>query len=163
MRSIINSFMLLVFCAALPALAQSEKGDIELQLQGTLTIGLESGVDDSGSAFLNIGRFATNSHEFGVSVLGTFNSDGDLGGFGGPFWRCNFGRSKTVPFIGVAAYTSFGDSSGSDFLVNLEGGIRWYLERNMAFSLSGTTFYDVDESDFVDSLNVLFGFSYFFD
>ena len=146
------------------ASAQGDKGKNELLLQGSVTLNFDSDSDDTGSAAISWGRFFTNNQQAGLVALTFFDSDGDLAGSGGPFWRYNFGDSETVPFLGVAATTAFSDSDISgDFLITFEGGVRWFLERNMAFSLSGQTSYDTDASEFNDRLQVLFGFSYFWE
>ena len=145
---------------AAPVLAQQQRGDTELQLQGSLSISTKSGGHDSGSAAVNWGRFFTDQQEAGVTVSTDFNSDGDLGGFGGPFWRLNLGQGKTVPYIGASVAATFGDSSSGDSIANLEGGVRWFLSRSSAFTLGGLYTYDVKEKDFNDSVRVLFGFSY---
>ena len=140
---------------------QQKKGDNELQIQGSLNLNLDSGGEDTGFVAFTWGRFFTDNQEAGLSVFTFFNESGDLAGFGGPFWRLNFGSGKTVPYVGLAAATAFSDSDVSgDVLVSLEGGVRWFLERNIAFTLAGQTSYDIDTSDFSDQLQVLFGFSY---
>ncbi len=153
--------MIAVALVASPAMAQQEKGDTELQLQGTLSIGISGDQTDTGSIAVNWGRFMTEHHELGVSAFAFFSEDGDIAGVGGPFWRLNFGSGKTVPYIGVSAYTGFGDFSSGDVFANLEGGARWFMKRNVAFTLAGSLLYDIDASDFADNLQVLFGFSYF--
>ena len=143
---------------AWPAAGQQEKGDSELQLQGSLTVG---GDVDTGSVFLTWGRFLTRTQELGVSVAGFFDSSGDLFGVGGPFWRINLGSGKTVPYLGVAAFADFGGFTSGDVVINAEAGVRWFLQRNMAFTVAGSTFYDLDASEFDDRVQILFGFSYF--
>ena len=144
------------------AVGQQQKGDSELQIQGSLNLDFNSGGQDNGSVSLTWGRFFTDNQEAGLSVFTFFNQDGDLAGFGGPFWRFNFGSGKTVPYAGLAATTAFSDNDVSgDVLLTFEGGVRWFLERNIAFSLAGQTSYDIDNSDLDDRLRVLFGFSYF--
>jgi hypothetical protein len=145
---------------AAPVLAQQQRGDTELQFQGSLSLSTESAGNDSGSAGVNWGRFFTDQQEAGVTVFTFFNSSGDLSGYGGPFWRLNLGRGKTVPFVGTSAAVTFGDFSSGDSIVNLEGGVRWFLSRSAAFTLGGLYTYDVKEEDFSDSMQVLFGFSY---
>lgn len=164
-KNISRIFMLGLALALLStaALAQTQKGSTELQLQGTLNLSLDSEVDDSGAIFINWGRFVTESNELGLTLAGFFNESGDLAGFGGPFWRYNFGSGKTVPYIGAGAFTDFGDFSSGDVIGNVEGGVRWYLESNTAFSLSGSMTYDFDTSEFNDFIQVLFGFSYFWE
>ncbi len=161
--SLSRTFLLLLLLASTPLVAQQKKGDSELQLQGSLSFDFGSDGEDSGKVVLTYGRFFTDNQEWGLSVLGTIDSEGKLGGIGGPFWRINFGSEKTVPYLGVAAVTAFGGSdTDQDLLLQGEGGVRWFLNRNMAFTLGGLTRYDVDESEFSETLDILFGFSYFF-
>lgn len=143
-----------------PAFGQQTAGDSELQLQGSLTLGLNGDVPDNGSVFLNYGRFFTDRQEVGVSVFTFIINDGDFAGFGGPFYRYNFSSGKTVPYVGAAAAAPFGEFATGDILLTFEGGVRWFLERNIAFTLAANSNYDVDASDFSDQLQVLFGFSY---
>ena len=151
------SFLMIAGVAA----GQQQKGDSELQIQGSLTLDFNSGGQDNGTVSLTWGRFFTDNQEAGLIVTSNV-VNGDLLGNGGPFWRFNFGSGKTVPYFGLAATTNFGDFDGSgDILLDLEGGIRWFIQRNIAFSLAGRTSYDVDRSDLDDQLQVLFGFSYF--
>ena len=146
-----------------PAPAQQQQGDTELQLQGSLSLSTGGDAEDSGAVAVNWGYFFTDQQEAGVSALGVFTEDGDLGGLGGPFYRYNLSTGTTVPYVGVAASFLFGDftQSESDVFASLEGGVRWFLERNMAFNVGATALYDVEESEFFDSVQVLFGFSYF--
>lgn len=146
--------------APLPVAAQQQAGDTEIQLQGSLSLGLDNDAPDSGSVFVNYGRFLTDRQEAGGSVIAVIVGDGDVSGFGGPFYRYNFTSGTTVPYVGAAAGASFGDYSTGDILLTFEGGVRWFLQRNMAFTLAGSTNYDVDESELADRLQVLFGFSY---
>jgi hypothetical protein len=143
-----------------PALAQQEKGDTELQFQGSVSLSTKSGKDSTGSVDVNWGRFITERQEAGLTVFTLFINNGDVAGFGGPFWRMNLGTGKMVPYIGASAAASFGDFTTGSALVNLEGGVRWFLARNAAFTLGGLYTYDVSERKFADSVQVLFGFSY---
>ena len=160
MRRFVLWLVAVLVIAPLPITAQQQAGDTELQLQGSLSLSLDDEVQDSGSVFVNYGRFFTDRQEAGVSVFASIFEDGDIGGFGGPFYRYNFASGKTVPYVGAALGATFGDFSTGDVLLTLEGGVRWFLQRNIAFTLAGNTNYDVDESELQDRLQVLFGFSY---
>ncbi len=165
MRKLVLIALVVFFALTSPLLAQQEKGDLELQLQGALWLALDDAYDDIGVANVRFGKFLTNRQEIGGTILAVFNGDGDIGGTGGPFWRFNFtANSKTVPYVGAAVQTGFGEFySESDVLATLEGGVRWFLQRNMAFTVGAQMDYDVDESEFSDYLGVLFGFSYFWE
>lgn len=146
-----------------PAFAQTESGATELQVQGTLNLGLSKSVQDTGAVFLSWGRFVSRNNELGLTAGGAFTSDGDFGGFAGPFWRLNFGNGKTVPYLGASAAAPFGDYVAADVSVvaSLEAGVRWFVQRNLAFSVAGNTYYLVEENEFSDNLQILFGFSAF--
>ncbi len=165
MRKLVLIALVVFFVLTSPLLAQQEKGDLELQLQGALWLALDDAYEDIGVANVRFGKFLTDRQEIGGTILAVFNGDGDIGGTGGPFWRFNFtGNSKTVPYVGAAVQTGFGEFySESDVLATLEGGVRWFLQRNMAFTVGAQMDYDVDESEFSDYLGVLFGFSYFWE
>jgi len=154
--------MVVLFALASPVFGQQQEGDTELQLQGSLRLATSSDFEHSGGANVTYGRFVTDRQEWGVTATATFTEDGDLGGTAGPFYRYNFGTGETVPFVGAAAVASFGDDSfGDNALLSAEGGVRFFLDRNRAFTVTGQTFYSIEESEFADSLNVLFGFSVF--
>lgn len=147
---------------AAPALAQQQEGDTELQLQGSLSLATSSDFEHSGGVNVNYGRFFTDHQEWGVAVVATFHEEGDLGGAGGPFYRYNFSTGETVPFVGAAAFAGFGDGpAGDGALLAVEGGVRFFLDRNRAFSVTGQQLYSIDQSELADTLNVLFGFSIF--
>ena len=161
MRRIPFLALLVLVLMATPVLAQQEAGDSELQLQGSLLLGVSGDTEDFGSATGTYGRFLTDRQEAGGTLSVFLVSNGDWAGSGGPFYRYNFvSGSKTVPYVGAAAVATFGEFAGGDIQLDLEGGSRWFLTRNTAFSLSGVYSYDVDASDFADTLRVLFGFSY---
>jgi hypothetical protein len=160
MRRIGFAFAFGIFLLAIPTFGQLQAGDTELQVQGSLSLALNDDFDNSGSVTVNYGRFFKARQEAGISTFAIFNDDGDLAGFGGPFYRYNFSDGKTVPYVGAALGVAFGDYAVGDSLLTLEGGVRWFLERNIAFSLAATTNYDIDESEIADRLQLLFGFSY---
>ena len=152
-------FVPVLVCALaipVPGLAQQASGDTELQIQGSLNLG---GKEESGSVYLSYGRFFSDRQEAGLSVTG-YTISGDLAGFGGPFYRYNFSNEDVVPYVGAAAGSSFGDFAGGDLLLTFEGGIRFFLSRNSAFSVAAVTNYSVEESEVLDGLNLVFGFSY---
>lgn len=163
MRRVLNLgaiVFLMIALAAVPAAAQQQEGDSELQLQGTLSISTGD-AEDNGAVSVNWGRFFTDRQEIGVTAFTVFTED--VSGYAGPFYRYNLASGTTVPYVGASAAAGFGDFSSGDALVNLEGGVRWFLARNMAFTLGGVYTYDVDESEFLDAVQVLFGFSYLWD
>jgi hypothetical protein len=158
----VSSFVSCLLLAAVPMAGQQEKGDSELQVQGALLISTASDVDDSGFASFLWGSFLTDTNELGLNATASFTGDGDIQGLAGPFYRINFGSGTTVPYFGLAALASFGESSG-DVFASAELGVRWFLDRNSAFSVSVQQNYDFDQSELSDFLPVVFGFSHFID
>ena len=159
----VGMWLVLGLLLASMASAQPQKGDTELQLQGTLSLDIGDAGNESGSVSVVFGQFLTDRQEVGGSVSVFIFNEGDFGGVGGPFWRYNFSSSDKVPYVGAALYTGFGDFTTGDLILNLEAGVRFFLQRNMAFSVAGSTLYDLDESELSDTLQVLFGFSYFWE
>ena len=136
--------------------AQQAAGDKELQLQGNLVLDTSEG-SDSGGAGAILGWFFTDRQEVGGSLFASIHDD-DIAGTAGAFYRYNFGVSKIVPFAGASAAASFGPGDGNA-IVQLEGGVRFFLDRRTAFTTAAIIDYSVDESEFSDQVNVLFGFS----
>jgi hypothetical protein len=154
--------LIVALATALPAAAQQQKGDSELQLQGSLKLATSSDFEHSGGVNVNYGRFFTDRQEWGVTVSGAFLPDGDVAGFGGPFYRYNFSSGDVVPFVGGALGASFGEGAiGDGVQLAAEGGVRFFLDRSKAFTVTGQTYYSVDNSELADTFDVLFGFSVF--
>lgn len=155
-------WIVFLFVCALtsPVLAQQEAGDTELQIQGTISISNTKGGSDSGGVSATYGRFLTLRQEVGGNVTAFLTGDGDVGGTVGPFYRFNFSNGKVVPYVGGAATTTYGDFGGDDnLLLQLEGGVRFFLDRKTAFSIQGVT-YQSDNVDFGDQLFIILGFSH---
>lgn len=154
--------LIVALATALPAAAQQQEGDSELQLQGSLNLATSSDFEHSGSVHVTYGRFFTDRQEWGLTVSGGFQQDGDVAGFGGPFYRYNFSTGDVVPFVGGALGAAFGEGAfGDGAQLQAEGGVRFFLDRSKAFTVAGQTYYSVDNSEFGDTFDVLFGFSVF--
>ena len=160
-RKLLWIVFLLVGALTSPVLAQQEAGDSEFQFQGTLSLSKDDDVPDRGGASVTYGRFLTLRQEVGGTVYAELDSKGDFQGIGGPFYRFNFSTGKIVPYVGAEATAAFGDFVGdSDLLLALEGGFRYFVTRNTAFSVQGVTYHDGDEEEFGDQLTVVVGFSH---
>lgn len=148
----------------------------ELQLQGATSIALNDNQKHSGTIFGSYGWFITKRQQVGASAVvtirdsGDFNGDGNGGfkltGFGGPFYRYNLLTGKVAPYVGGSLAFTFGDYGNgvqgpSNYLLELEVGSRWFLRRDVSFNASAGILYDVDQSELSDSIDVRFGFSYF--
>ena len=158
-RKLLWIVFLLVCALTSPVLAQQEAGDSEIQLQGTISISNIKGVSDSGGVSATYGRFLTLRQEVGGNVTAFLTGDGDVGGTVGPFYRFNFSSSKVVPYVGGAATTTYGDFGDGSVQWQLEGGVRFFLDRKTAFSIQGVT-YQAENVDFGDQLLIILGFSH---
>jgi hypothetical protein len=141
-------------------------GDSELMIQGATSISLddvEGG--NTGSILASWGWFFTENQQVGAKTILVIRDDAkgdlDLGGAGGPFYRYNFLTGEIAPFVGASLLASFGDYRSGDVSLEIEGGVRWFLSRNLAFSVAGSIDYDVDEHELDDRLGVVIGLSYF--
>lgn len=153
------AWILVLALLSSPAFAQQTAGSSEFQLQGSLDIDTSGDVGTSGSVTALWGRFLTDHHQIGASAFALVFED-DVFGFGGPFYRYNFSTEKTVPYLGAAAATSFGESGPSDdLLITLEAGVRYFLDRDTAFSVAAVAEYGTDSQEFSDRLRLVFGFS----
>ena len=144
-----------------PGYAQQGRGDNEIQVQGTLSIGTSSNQSDFGAVEGKYGRFVTANQQVGVEVTAFLLDQHKLAGYGGPFYRYNFSTGKVVPYLGVAAAASFGSfGTGKGGRLDFEGGFRYFLDRRTAFTAAATTAYTFDDHSFGKDLEFLFGFSH---
>lgn len=136
----------IIWLASLPSTgrAQQEKGDKELQLQGSLTFGLgDAGGSFSAMGGAQLGYFFTDQQEVGVGVQLTFSrtsTDTSVGGvkisgsgisisaFPHGFYRFHLKRGgKFYPYVGVEGGIAISGSPGSTFnfggqKIETEGG-----------------------------------------
>ena len=153
--------LLLLVGLTTPVFAQQGRGDTDLQLQGNLLVGGDQ--KDSGSVSALLGRFFTDYQEVGLDVTGNFDTGGDFGGFGGPYYRYNFSTGKVVPYLGIAVASTFGNTFGGTdrlTLVNAEGGARFFVDRQTAFTVSASKIYVLKSKEFDKSITIQFGFSH---
>lgn len=147
---------------AAPTLAQQGRGDTELQLQGSLFVGGDQG--ESGGVSALLGRFFTDYQEVGLNVSGSYTSNGGgFAGTGGPYYRYNFSTGKVVPYLGIAVESSFGHAFGdigTTTLLSGEGGVRYFVDRHTAFTVSANKSYLVKSKEFDKSVSIQFGFSH---
>lgn len=131
--------------AASPAVAQQEKGDVELEFLGSLTttVGAEEG-SGFGVIQSKLGRFVTDQWQLGAFpslevrfAAGT--TDTKLGG--GLFAVYSFLRpdAMTAPYAGASFYKSdvtagFG---ANDYWTGVNGGLKFYMDRNIALDMGG--------------------------
>jgi hypothetical protein len=144
-----------------PAYAQQGRGDNEVQLQASLTIGTSSSQNNSGSVNAGYGYFFTDLQQIGADVTVSIFNQNKLAGYGGPFYRYNFSTGKVVPYLGLSAAAAFGSQgNGKGALVNGEAGVRYFLDRRTALTASATTAYSFDQKAFTKNIVVLVGFSH---
>jgi hypothetical protein len=144
-----------------PLCAQQQAGDTELQLQGSLSLAASSRQNNSGAVDVKVGRFWRERQEIGLQVTGYLSADRKISGYGGPFYRYNFGNGHVVPYLGASAAASFGSfGTGKNGLLAAEGGVRFFLDRRTAFSLEGSTGYSLQDHQYSKQVQILFGFSH---
>jgi hypothetical protein len=150
--------------AAVPGHAQQVKGDDEVQAGGSLSLSTSSDQkNDAGSANLSIGRFITDFQQVGVGTTVSITGNHKISGYGGVFYRYNFSKDRLVPYVGVSLNASLGGAGskfGSGALASGEGGIRYFLDRATAFTVSVGDYYSFDSREFGKQLAVQFGFSH---
>lgn len=132
-----------------------------MQLQGSLNVGGDFG--DSGSVSALLGRFFTDYQEFGLNVTGSYATGGGFFGSGGPYYRYNFSTGTVVPYLGISVESTFGDAFGGIGTTTLftgEGGVRYFVDRHTAFTVSAVKSYLVKSKEFDKSVVFTFGFSH---
>ncbi len=146
---------------AAPCQAQQQRGDNEIQLQGALSLATSGSQNaDAGAVDVRYGRFFTDYQQVGVEVTGTITGGPALFGSIGPFYRYNFSKDKLVPYVGGGVTVLFGTQGGSGGVLDVEGGVRYFLDRRTAFTASATTGYSFNSHSFDKSITMLFGFSH---
>jgi hypothetical protein len=144
-----------------PVLGQQRTGDTELQLQGNLSVAGSGDQDNSGSVSVILGHFFTDLQEIGADVTGTFVANGKFVGSVAPFYRYNFSTGKIVPYLGVTAGTTFGNTGGgTSTLASVEVGARFFVDSKTAFTVNTGKSYFFKQKEFDPGLNIAFGFSH---
>jgi hypothetical protein len=142
-----------------PVLAQQEAGNDELQLQGNLSLGSGSH-KTSGQIMVNPGRFFTALQEIGIHLNSTI-TNGKLMGSVAPSYRFNFSTNKVVSYLGISAGTQFGNAvGGRSAMASAEAGLRYFVARKTAFTLSTGKSYLFKQKKFDPGLDIDFGFTH---
>lgn len=145
--------MLLLGSITLPTLAQQEKGDKELQLQGLITVSFGENKSASGTVFINFGYFFTDRQEVGVGTnltLGGGAGNIDLSAGVTGFYRYHLLRKKENlrPYIGIdlfsAALIGGGSSDANSAtpskldltFLRPNIGFKYFFKRNVAFDVN---------------------------
>jgi hypothetical protein len=130
-----------------PALAQQEKGDFQLQAQGSY---YNFAGFDGGYIFLNASKFVTQNIEVGASPIINISTETTVNlSF---FSNYNFvlENAKMVPYAGVQLmFYNLGSSFGSETGFGLKGGLRYFITEkvnvdigpNINFLSGSTLFY----------------------
>lgn len=135
--------LLSAIVATIPAAAQQEEGDIELELTGTLITSV-SAEEASGMGMMQakVGRFVTDRWELGAFPslevrFGEGTTDTRIGA--GLFATYSYLQpdAKTAPYVGASYYK--GDASSGfdaqDSWLGLNGGMKFYFNSRMAFDM----------------------------
>ena len=135
---------LLIVLSAVPALAQAEKGDKEVLLNGNVTssFGGDSSASTTGNVSGGLGYYFTQAVELFGSLNVGFTRDATAGtstdaGLGVAF-RYNFsmpGR-QTVPYVGFEYSMNSVKNPKDSSYAQPNGGFKYYLQRNMAFDVN---------------------------
>lgn len=150
-----------LLAVAVPGQAQQARGDNELQLQGTLFIATSSTQNDVGTVDVRFGRFVTDFQQVGIEATVSLIDHNKVAGLGGPFYRYNFSKDKVVPYLGASAAVGFGSGfAGKGGSISVDGGVRVFLDRRTAFTVSATTGYSFDQHEFGKNVQFLAGFSH---
>jgi hypothetical protein len=152
---------------ALPSLAQQEKGDKELQLQGLLDAKvLGSGKGIAGNIYINFGYFFTEQSEAGVGTNLSFTSGSFKPGVGlTGFYRYHFRRTKANlhPYAGIDFFAASLTSMPSESLfVRPNFGLKYFVKRNVAFDLNAGYLVSVKHPKEDGQIDARFGVSYIF-
>lgn len=160
---------LAVWLAAVPAAAQQEQGDVELEFAGSLhtTVGAE---ETSGLGLIQtkVGRFVTDRWQLGAFpslevqfAAGTTNTR--MGG--GLFAVYSYLRpdAMTVPYGGASFYkrdltAGFG---ARDYWTGVNGGMKFYVDRNIAVDVGANYLFSLSGAD-GQLLIMQAGLSFFF-
>jgi hypothetical protein len=162
---------LLIACSALPALAQAEKGDKEVLLNGDVTTAFGGDATTStttGNVSGGLGYYFTQAVElFGALNVG-FARDAiagtDVDAGVGLAFRYNFPRPgrQTVPYLGVEYSLNSVKNAKDSSYIQPNGGFKYYLQRNMAFdvnvSYGHALFTSASGNVISESFGLVFGF-----
>lgn len=135
--------LLSALVATIPAAAQQEEGDVELELTGTLITSVGAG-EASGMGMMQakVGRFVTDRWELGAFPslevhFGEGTTNTRIGA--GVFATYSYLQpdAKTAPYVGPTYYK--GDAStgfdAKDSWFGLNGGMKFYFNPHMAFDM----------------------------
>lgn len=177
-KSVITVLLCVLF--ALPAMAQQEQGDSELQLLGSYLT--PTGVEDPVGFYMvqaKYGYYFTDSFEFGTgaSYQGTTEEDGYwiVGLF--PFFSYSFlmGDSKTVPYLAAQYYLfiteveeynleTYESEKKTDTMsfMGVSGGFKQYVSPKVALDLSGNYHFSLEKEVEGGMLLIMLGVSFLF-
>ena len=168
MKKYILVLIILTFIS-LPAFAQMEKGDSEVQILGQyMTFTGEGG---GGGTYIIMGKygyFVTNNVELGASPLYVGNTESDYGLFGlGIFgtYVVLLEDGKTAPYGSVVyyIYSPTGEDSGDSIsLLGLTAGVKYFMMPKVAMDFSGNYLMSLEEGSEGGMLTFLLGLSYLF-
>ena len=160
-----------------PVLAQQEKGDVELQVSGSLFTFVGDGTSSgSGTLFGKIGLFVTDHLSIGISPLlsvsvsesESFSSNSfekeskrtwtATTGGGAYFNYTLLSNASTVPYFGAQYYKQDFDTEGTG-QAGINGGLKFFVTEKAAFDVSANYLLDLDNSS-IGLVVLQFGFSY---
>ena len=164
--------VVIVACAitliAIPALAQQQRGDIELGLQGFVLTTVGMGVSATvGTVQGKLGFFFTDNFEFGVTpsmTIVTVKGETDVDGGGGAFltYSVLLKNARAVPYFGAQYYKS---SFSTDFdvdpgSVGVNAGVKFFFTRKAAFDVNANYLFSLAKNAEGGMLLFAFGISF---
>ena len=165
---LLSSLLVLSFAAS--ALAQAEKGDKEVLLNGDVTssFGGDSSSFSTGNVAAGLGYYFTQEMElfgsvnFAISRGATAGTSVDSGL--GMSFRYNFAKpgQKTVPYAGVEYSLNSVKNPADSSFVQPNGGFKYYVRRNVAFDVNvsyGHALFSAAGGNVIrESVGLVFGF-----
>lgn len=160
--------VLAILVFALPALAQQQKGDVELGINGSVTVPHSDPSTTTGEISGSLGKYISNNNEVGGAAIVFIEKDAQLV-YLNPFFThlIKTKNPKFYPFVGG----NFGFILSHDGGTNTEyggagyAGIKYYLSQKFAFQLAYNFQYQhIAGASFQEQTFsvVTFGFTYLF-
>jgi hypothetical protein len=146
MRNLVKIVVVIALVSALPASAQQEKGDVELQFTGAILSKVGSNSTTSGFIQAKTGYYFTDRLELGAFPSLTFESGTTTFGLGA-FATYSFlaANATMVPYLGGQYYKSDLSLAEDRGWAGFNGGVKFFFNRKTAFDVSGNYLFTLNE------------------
>jgi hypothetical protein len=153
---------------SVPAYAQQEKGDKEIQFQGFFfrTVGVPDGNATLGAVFFNSGYFLTAKHEVGggtsITFAGVGGSTSVMAGLNA-FYRYNLKSkgAKAFPYLGGDFFVEDVKHAGDTHYLRPNLGFKYFFKKNAAFDVNMGYGLNLKDTS-VGLIDARFGLSFIF-